>query len=70
MTQEQQEHLAHIISEFKRLYPPKYRKGAVEHGGFLGDIKPLDLAYMLLEEGMDTIAYAITLIDQLKYQEE
>lgn len=70
LTKQQQEHLDSIIKAFSETYIRKYTAGAIEHGGFLGDMKPLDLAYNLFEEGMDTVAYALTLIDKLKYREE
>lgn len=70
LTKEQQEHLDSIIREFNEAYIIKYTAGAIEHGGFLGDMSALDLAINLLDEGMDIVGYALTLIDKLKYHEE
>jgi hypothetical protein len=70
LTKQQQDHLDSIIQSFSEAYIKKYTAGAIEHGGFLGDMPPLELAYNLFEEGMDTVAYALTLIDKLKYHEE
>lgn len=65
LSDEQLDNLKLILDTFNQKYPPKYTKGAVEHNSCLSDMPPLELAYNLLEEGMDTVAYAVTLIDKL-----
>ena len=64
LTNEQLDNLKLILDTFNQKYPPKYKKGAIEHDSCLSDMSPLELAYNLLEEGMDTVAYAVTLIDK------
>lgn len=59
-----------IIETFNEKYPAKYTKGAFEHGGYLGDLTSLELAYNILEEGLDTVGYAVTLIKNLQKSEQ
>lgn len=66
LTKQQQEHLESILRRFSERYGKKYTVGAVEHGGYLGDMSALELAYNILDEAMDQVGYAVTLIDQLE----
>lgn len=70
MTIEQVKKLSLILDTFAEKYPPKYKAGAEEHGGTISDMSALDLAYNLLEEGMDTVAYAVILIEKLQQDKQ
>lgn len=70
LTVEDVEALSLILDTFAKKYPPKFRKGAAENEGCITDLTALDLAYNLLEEAMDAVAYAVILIKKLQYHEE
>ena len=61
MGEQQEAHLASILSETDRLLDAKYRAGQEEHGGYLAS-KPQ--AANLVEEALDQGVYAVTLRDQ------
>jgi hypothetical protein len=46
------------------LMDEKYRKGAEEHGGFLGDMTPEDLIANAIDEAIDQLVYLLTLRDK------
>lgn len=65
MTDEQERHLDDIKDEFISLVDPKYRAGVLEHKGFLGDVPPLKVLDMAIEEAVDQVVYLLTLKQQL-----
>lgn len=66
MTDEQEQHLDDIKDEFISLVDPKYRQGAFEHKGFLGDVSNEKILDMALEEAIDQVVYLLTLRKNLK----
>lgn len=66
LTNEQLEHIKEILEWFNTTMPPKYTKGAVEHGGDIRDLTPIVLVENALEEALDNIVYLLTLREKLK----
>jgi len=63
MTDQQEQHLANITEDFKRLASEKYRAGQKEHGGNLWRKK--GLIDMAIDEAIDQIVYLMTLKGQI-----
>lgn len=66
LTEEQETHIREIVRWFATTMPPKYTKGAVEHGGDIRDLTPIVLVENALEEALDNIVYLLTLREKLK----
>lgn len=65
MTEEQEQHLLDIKSQFFMLVDKKYRKGQAEHGGNLFDLSPLQLLDNAIDEAIDQVVYLLTLRKQI-----
>lgn len=67
MNKAQKEHLQHIIDSVTHDIAEKYKQGAKEHKTTLNkDHSSLALAYFILEEALDQLTYAYTLIEYLE----
>jgi hypothetical protein len=72
MTKQQRHQLRKIKREFRRRVDSKYRAGAMEHDGYLGDLSELVLVENAMAEAIDQFCYLyalrekfLTLKDQL-----
>jgi hypothetical protein len=70
MTEEQEEHLKRIKTNFTSKVDAKYRKGQEEHGGNLIYSSALRLINMAIEEAIDQIVYLETLAEVIVGREE
>lgn len=66
LSPEQEAHLEYIEQQFVRDVRLKYRKGAEEHGGFLGDKHILELLDEAIQETVDQYTFLVTLREKLK----
>ena len=66
MNQQQIDHENQIIEEFVEDHQAKYEKGAIEHGGFLGDVPADQLTDFAIEEVLDQASYLYTLKPKVK----
>lgn len=66
MNPQQIDHENQIIEEFVRDHQAKYEKGAIEHGGFLGDVPADQLTDFAIEEVLDQASYLYTLKPKVK----
>lgn len=66
LTEKQLEHIEEILGWFNSTMPPKYTKGATEHGGDIRDLTPIVLVENALEEALDNIVYLLTLREKLR----
>ena len=64
MNHDNESHLSEIKKEFAELVTEKYRKGAIEHGGYLW-LKN-GLLDMAIDEAIDQVVYLLTLRQQQK----
>lgn len=65
MTNDQEQHLATLMSQMGRLLNDKYRRGAKEHEGNLLDMTPSELIDEALAECMDQLTYLLTVKQKL-----
>ncbi len=65
MTDQQEQHLAHIKAAFEATVDTKYRGGVREHGGNLWEMTPRDLVLNALAEAVDQVTYLCTLLDKM-----
>ena len=63
MTNEQEEHLIRIKTDFVTLVDKKYRAGQKEHGGDLW--LKTGMIDMAIDEAIDQVTYLLTLKEQL-----
>lgn len=65
MNPEQEQHLLDLLGEFNFRLDKTFREGAVEHGGDLRDMTPLQLIDNAIEETIDNYVYLMTLREKL-----
>lgn len=65
LTNQQHEHLHRLIIAMSKMTDAKYRAGAAEHGGFLGDNDPIALIDLAIDETIDQFVYLYTVREKL-----
>lgn len=58
-------HLAQVKEQFLHFVDDKYRKGQLEHGGYLTDKTIEQLTDLALDEAIDQVVYLLTLRNKL-----
>lgn len=61
LTEQDDELLFDILDSFDNKAEKKFKRGKAEHGGFLGDMTPLQLLDNAIDETIDQYTYLYTL---------
>lgn len=65
MTPDQDNHLSKLIFRVGKRLQTKYRKGALEHGGYLWLMPAEELLENAIDEAIDQLTYLLTLKETL-----